>query len=64
MTITGIDHNDEKFEKLQKERWKRVHFNSQVFHCKVHDAYFEPAKESCWQCYNECTKEVITNDTK
>ena len=60
MTITGTKQDDKKFEKLKKERWKKLGLNGRVTYCKVHETHFNEEEEPCWQCYDECQEDDST----
>ena len=56
MTVTGTKRGDEKLNILKQMHWKWQ--DSTLTHCQKHNTSFNQDEEPCWQCYNECTKEV------
>ena len=56
MTTTGTKRGDEKLARLKQVYWKW--HDSVLTHCTKHNTSFDQNEEPCWQCYNECTKEV------
>jgi len=49
--LVGSTVDLSKLEKLKKN-WEKQ--DKKTYHCKLHDTYFDPEQEPCWQCYNRC----------